>query len=77
MRRTTSVVMSQAAGTDAMIPRDSRYSSFFGLNLGSTGWNVMFTCGTEWNTCEITIRSAYFFPQLTVIIWRVNKTTTS
>ena len=58
MRRTTSVVMSQAAGTDAMIPRDSRYSSFFGLNLGSTGWNVMFTCGTEWNTCEITIKSA-------------------
>ena len=76
MRRTTSVVMSQAAGTDAMIPRDSRYSSFFGLNLGSTGWNVMFTCGTEWNTCEIQLGQAILSFKQKSSCWRIDETTT-
>ena len=47
MRRMMRVRMSQAAGTDPMIPSDSRYSSLSGRNRSSSSrWKVMLTCGT-------------------------------
>lgn len=40
-----------AAGTDPIMPKDSRYSSESGLNRSSSSlWKVMLTCGNWWRS---------------------------
>ena len=65
MRRMMRVRMSQAAGTDPMIPSDSRYSSLSGRNRSSSSrWKVMLTCGT----CAVMLARAKVRPGQTNVI---------
>ena len=50
------VRINQAAGTDPIMPSDSRYSSESGLNLSSSRvWKVMLTWGIWWSNTAYSV----------------------